>query len=32
MCQNRWSPFDGMNLGHEGAVDDPGFVEDLIAG
>lgn len=25
-------PFDGVDLGHEGAVDEAGFVEDLIAG
>ena len=30
MSQDRWSPLDRVDLGHEGAVDDAGFVEDLI--
>ena len=30
MGQDRWCPLDCMDLGHEGAVDNACFVEDLI--
>jgi hypothetical protein len=30
MSQDRGSPLDRVDLGHEGAVDDARFVEDLI--
>jgi hypothetical protein len=32
MSQYRWCPLDRVDLGHKGAVDDAGFVEDLITG
>jgi len=30
--EDRGGPFDGVDFGHEGAVDEARLVEDLIAG
>lgn len=31
MCQDGWSPFHCVNLGHKSAVDDTCLVKDLVA-
>lgn len=30
MSKDGWRPFDSVDFGHESAVDEPGFVEDLV--